>query len=45
MLWAAAFAAGEVLVVHVQWKRDAHTFSMGDLVLAAGLFLATPASW
>jgi hypothetical protein len=42
VLWAAAFAAGEVLVVHWQWKRDAHSFSMGDLVLAVGLFLATP---
>src|SRR5215213_6818275 len=42
VLWAAAFAAGEVLVVHWQWKRDAHSFSMGDLVLAVALFLATP---
>src|SRR4051812_24344208 len=42
VLWAAAFAAGEILVVHWQWKRDAHSFSMGDLVLAIGLFLATP---
>jgi diguanylate cyclase (GGDEF)-like protein len=42
VLWAAAFAAGEILVVHWQWKRDAHSFSMGDLVLAVGLFLATP---
>src|SRR6478672_9042284 len=42
VLWAAAFALGEVLVVHWQWKRDAHSFSMGDLVLAVGLFLASP---
>src|SRR3954447_25142367 len=42
VLWGAAFAAGEVLVVHWQWKRDAHSFSMGDLVLAVALFLATP---
>jgi diguanylate cyclase (GGDEF)-like protein len=42
VLWAAAFALGEVLVVHWQWKRDAHSFSMGDLVLAVALFLATP---
>src|SRR3712207_5333467 len=41
-LWAAAFAIGEVLVVHWQWKRDAHSFSMGDLALAVALFLATP---
>lgn len=42
VVWAAAFAAGEVLVVHWQWKRDAHSFSIGDLVLAVALFLATP---
>src|SRR3954454_20581778 len=41
-VWAAAFAASEVLVVHVQWQRDAHTFSISDLVLAAGLYLAAP---
>jgi diguanylate cyclase (GGDEF)-like protein len=40
--WAAAFAVSEVLVVHVQWQRDAHTFSISDLVLAAGLYLAAP---
>jgi hypothetical protein len=39
VLWAAAFALSEALVVHVQWQREAHTFSVGDLVLAAGLFL------
>jgi diguanylate cyclase (GGDEF)-like protein len=43
VLWAAAFAASEMLVVHVQWQRDAHTFSISDLVLAAGLYLAAPA--
>ena len=42
VLWAAAFAVCEALVVHVQWQREAHTFSVGDLVLAAGLLLATP---
>ena len=42
VLWAAAFAASEALVVHVQWQREAHTFSIGDLVLAAGLFLTSP---
>ncbi|MGZ4509038.1 MAG: putative bifunctional diguanylate cyclase/phosphodiesterase [Blastococcus sp.] len=44
VLWAAAFAASEALVVHVQWQREAHTFSIGDLVLAAGLFLTTPSN-
>ena len=42
VLWAALFAASEVLVVHVQWKREVQTFSASDLVLAAGLVLAVP---
>ncbi|UOY03503.1 putative bifunctional diguanylate cyclase/phosphodiesterase [Blastococcus sp. PRF04-17] len=41
-LWAAAFALCEALVVHVQWQREAHSFSVGDLVLGAGLILAAP---
>jgi diguanylate cyclase (GGDEF)-like protein len=40
--WAAAFAIGEVLVVHIQFERESHSFSLGDLVLAAGLVLAAP---
>ena len=43
VLWAAAFALSEVAIVHVQWKRESHTFSLSDLVLAAGLILALPA--
>jgi diguanylate cyclase (GGDEF)-like protein len=43
VLWAAAFTVSEVLIVHVQWKRESHTFSLSDLVLAAGLVLAVPA--
>src|SRR3954449_1913808 len=42
VLWAAAFAISEVMVAHVQWKREGHTFSISDLVLAAGLVLAAP---
>jgi diguanylate cyclase (GGDEF)-like protein len=42
VLWAGAFAVSEALVVHVQWNRESHTFSISDLVLAAGLILATP---
>ena len=42
LLWAAAFALAEVFPVHVQWKKESHTFSMSDLVLAAGLFLTMP---
>ncbi|MCW2676179.1 MAG: Diguanylate cyclase protein [Modestobacter sp.] len=43
-VWVAAFAVGEVLVVHVQLKRDSHGFSLTDLVLVAGLYLAQPAA-
>jgi diguanylate cyclase (GGDEF)-like protein len=42
VLWAAAFALTEAMVVHVQWKREAHSFSIGDLVVATGLLLAAP---
>jgi diguanylate cyclase (GGDEF)-like protein len=42
VLWAVAFAVCEALVVHVQWQREAHSFSVGDLVLGAGLILAAP---
>src|SRR3954453_56187 len=42
VLGAAAFALSEALVVHVQWQREAHTFSVGDLVPPAGLFLTSP---
>jgi diguanylate cyclase (GGDEF)-like protein len=41
-LWVGAFALAEVAVVYVQWKRDSQGFSVTDLVLAAGLFLAAP---
>ena len=42
VLWAGAFSISEMLIVHVQWKRESHTFSLSDLVLAAGLALAAP---
>src|SRR4051812_22168219 len=42
VLWAAAFAISEAFPVHVQVKKDSHTFSISDLVLAAGLVLAQP---
>jgi diguanylate cyclase (GGDEF)-like protein len=42
VVWALAFAVSEVLVVHVHMERDSHTFSLSDLVLAAGLCLAPP---
>ncbi|WP_167762236.1 diguanylate cyclase [Blastococcus sp. CT_GayMR20] len=43
-MWVAAFAAGEVMVVWVQLKRDAHGFTLTDLVLVAGLYLGDPAT-
>lgn len=42
VVWAAAFALSEAFPVHVQVKRDAHSFSASDLVMAAGLVLTTP---
>ncbi|WP_155858740.1 sensor domain-containing diguanylate cyclase [Candidatus Blastococcus massiliensis] len=42
VFWVATFLVAETLVVNVQWQREAHMFSMGDLVLAGGLLLATP---
>ncbi|RBY94594.1 hypothetical protein DQ244_04695 [Blastococcus sp. TBT05-19] len=42
VLWAAAFAVSEIFPVHVQVNRDAHTFSVSDLFMAAGMVLATP---
>src|SRR3712207_534088 len=42
VVWAVAFALSEAFPVHVQVKRDAHTFSVSDLVMAAGLVLTTP---
>jgi diguanylate cyclase (GGDEF)-like protein len=42
LVWVGAFAVGESLVVHVQVRRDSHTFSLTDLVLVAALCLAQP---
>jgi diguanylate cyclase (GGDEF)-like protein len=44
VVWVAAFALSEVLVVHVQLQRDSHSFSLTDLVLVAGLYLLEPAA-
>ena len=44
IVWVAAFALAEVLVVHVQLQRDSHSFSLTDLVLVAGLYLLEPAA-
>jgi diguanylate cyclase (GGDEF)-like protein len=42
LVWVAAFAGSEVLVVHVHFQQESHTFSLSDLVLAAGLLLTPP---
>jgi diguanylate cyclase (GGDEF)-like protein len=39
---ALAFYAGELLVVHLSFGRDAHTFSMSEVPLVVGLALASP---
>ena len=44
IVWVAAFALSEVLVVHIQLQRDSHSFSMTDLVFVAGLYLLEPAA-
>jgi diguanylate cyclase (GGDEF)-like protein len=41
-IWVLAFAVGEAPVVRVQVRKDAHAFSLTDLVLAAALCLAHP---
>src|SRR5690349_16817985 len=37
-LLALGFAASEVWVVHVHFRRDAHSFSMSEVPLVLGLF-------
>jgi signal transduction histidine kinase len=39
---AAAFLIAEVLVVHVQFRRDAFSFSLSEVPLVIGLFFAHP---
>jgi diguanylate cyclase (GGDEF)-like protein len=36
------FCAAEVFVVHIQFRRDAHSFSLSELPLVAGFFFAPP---
>ena len=42
--WALAvlFYVVEVRVVHLQFQREAHSYSLSELPLVAGFFLATP---
>jgi signal transduction histidine kinase len=39
---AIGFYAAEILVVHLQFRKDAHTFSMSEIPMTVGLLLATP---
>jgi diguanylate cyclase (GGDEF)-like protein len=39
---APLFCAAEVFVVHIQFRRDAHSFSLSELPLITGLFFAPP---
>jgi len=36
------FCAAEVFVVHIQFRRDAHSFSLSELPLVVGFFFAPP---
>lgn len=38
----ALFALGEILVVHVEFRRDAHSFTLSEISLMIGLFLVDP---
>lgn len=42
--WAltAMFCLGEILVVHVQFRRNAYSFSLSEIPLVIGLFASTP---
>ncbi len=44
LVLALAFGLTEVVVVHVQLDREAHAFSLSDLVLVLGLYLTDPVS-
>jgi diguanylate cyclase (GGDEF)-like protein len=41
-LVAAAYATAEVLVVHLQFRRDMHSFSLSEIPLVVGLFFLPP---
>jgi diguanylate cyclase (GGDEF)-like protein len=41
-LLAAAFAVSEIFVVHLEFRREAHSFSLGEIPFVLGLFFASP---
>ena len=40
---AAGYCVAEVLVVHLQFRRDTHSFSLSEIPLVVGLFFVPPA--
>ncbi len=43
-LLIAAVAIGESAVIHLRFRQDAHSFSLSEIVLVGGLFLAPPST-
>jgi len=43
LLLVALFAAAEIFVVHFEFRRDSHTFSLVEVPLVLGLLFAQPA--
>ena len=41
-LLAPAFCLTEILVVHLEFKREAHSFSLGEIPLILALFFSSP---
>jgi diguanylate cyclase (GGDEF)-like protein len=42
---AALFYLTEIYVVHLEFRRDAHSFSLSEIPLVLGLFFATPSEF
>jgi diguanylate cyclase (GGDEF)-like protein len=42
LMLAAAFGAAEVFVVHLHFRKDAHSFSLSEVALLIGLIFADP---
>jgi signal transduction histidine kinase len=41
---AGLFAVAEIFVIHLQFRREAHSFSLGEIPTVLGLFFAGPAA-
>jgi diguanylate cyclase (GGDEF)-like protein len=42
LVLAATFAASEVFVIHLQFRRDAHSISLSEIPIIVGLLFASP---